>query len=697
MLTLTSSIKEINKVGIATARQLKNINIEIVEDLLHYYPFRYDDFSAVANINSLKAGINANIVGHIELIQNKRSPRKKMNITEALISDSTGSVKAIWFNQPFISRSLRAGDKVSFSGKVDEDYSGAYLKSPNYEKIGENKGAHTQGLVPNYHLTSGLTQKQLRFLIAQIINISERLVDWMPSEIKNNLALFDLKDAIKNIHFPQNKESLNKARKRLSFDELFLIQLRSQLIKQEFLEYKADPIKFLEKETKEFVKNLPFELTNDQKIAAWKILQDIEQKKPMSRLLEGDVGSGKTIVAVIAMLNTALNKKQSVLMVPTEILAKQHFNSICSLLKKTGIKIGIITNSEKKLNYKKDGKKDKVIDSSFITQNSDIIIGTHALIQKNINFKNLSLAIIDEQHRFGVHQRKKLIEESDNKTTSPHLLSMTATPIPRSLALALYGDLDISIIREMPKGRKQIITQIIAETDRVACYQFIKEQIKEGRQVFVICPLIDVSDKLGVKSVKEEFEKLNNIIFKDLKIAMLHGRMKSQEKEEIMSAFADPNTAPDKKIDILVSTSVVEVGVDIPNASIIIIEGADRFGLAQLHQFRGRVGRGEHQSYCFLFSESNSQKTLDRLNALVSSNDGLALAQSDLKLRGPGEVYGTMQKGFLELKLASIFDYKLMRYAKDEISKLFNADSKLKKWPSLKEKVDEIQGEIHLE
>jgi len=697
MLTLTSSIKEINKVGIATARQLKNINIEIVEDLLHYYPFRYDDFSAVANINSLKAGINANIVGHIELIQNKRSPRKKMNITEALISDSTGSVKAIWFNQPFISRSLRAGDKVSFSGKVDEDYSGAYLKSPNYEKIGENKGAHTQGLVPNYHLTSGLTQKQLRFLIAQIINISERLVDWMPSEIKNNLALFDLKDAIKNIHFPQNKESLNKARKRLSFDELFLIQLRSQLIKQEFLEYKADPIKFLEKETKEFVKNLPFELTNDQKIAAWKILQDIEQKKPMSRLLEGDVGSGKTIVAVIAMLNTAFNKKQSVLMVPTEILAKQHFNSICSLLKKTGIKIGIITNSEKKLNYKKDGKKDKVIDSSFITQNSDIIIGTHALIQKNINFKNLSLAIIDEQHRFGVHQRKKLIEESDNKTTSPHLLSMTATPIPRSLALALYGDLDISIIREMPKGRKQIITQIIAETDRVACYQFIKEQIKEGRQVFVICPLIDVSDKLGVKSVKEEFEKLNNIIFKDLKIAMLHGRMKSQEKEEIMSAFADPNTAPDKKIDILVSTSVVEVGVDIPNASIIIIEGADRFGLAQLHQFRGRVGRGEHQSYCFLFSESNSQKTLDRLNALVSSNDGLALAQSDLKLRGPGEVYGTMQKGFLELKLASIFDYKLMRYAKDEISKLFNADSKLKKWPSLKEKVDEIQGEIHLE
>ena len=697
MLTLTSSIKEINKVGIATARQLKNINIEIVEDLLHYYPFRYDDFSAVANINSLKAGINANIVGHIELIQNKRSPRKKMNITEALISDSTGSVKAIWFNQPFISRSLRAGDKVSFSGKVDEDYSGAYLKSPNYEKIGENKGAHTQGLVPNYHLTSGLTQKQLRFLMAQIINISERLVDWMPSEIKNNLALFDLKDAIKNIHFPQNKESLNKARKRLSFDELFLIQLRSQLIKQEFLEYKADPIKFLEKETKEFVKNLPFELTNDQKIAAWKILQGIEQKKPMSRLLEGDVGSGKTIVAVIAMLNTAFNKKQSVLMVPTEILAKQHFNSICSLLKKTGIKIGIITNSEKKLNYKQDSKKDKVIDSSFITQNSDIIIGTHALIQKNINFKNLSLAIIDEQHRFGVHQRKKLIEESDNKTTSPHLLSMTATPIPRSLALALYGDLDISIIREMPKGRKQIITQIIAETDRVACYQFIKEQIKEGRQVFVICPLIDVSDKLGVKSVKEEFEKLNNIIFKDLKIAMLHGRMKSQEKEEIMSAFADPNTAPDKKIDILVSTSVVEVGVDIPNASIIIIEGADRFGLAQLHQFRGRVGRGEHQSHCFLFSESNSQKTLDRLNALVSSNDGLALAQSDLKLRGPGEVYGTMQKGFLELKLASIFDYKLMRYAKDEISKLFNADSKLKKWPSLKEKVDEIQGEIHLE
>ena len=693
MLTLTSSIKEINKVGVATARQLKNFNIETVEDLLHYYPFRYDDFSAVVPINALQAGLNVNIVGYIELIQNKRSPRKKMNITEALIADDTGSVKIIWFNQPFIGRSLQAGDKVSFSGQVAEDYSGVYLKSPNYEKIGQDKGSHTQGLVPNYHLTSGLTQKQLRFLISQIINLSEKLVDCMPLEIKNNLSLLDLKDAIKNIHFPQKKESLEKARKRLSFDELFLIQLRSQLIRRDALQCVSASIKFLEKETREFVKNLPFELTKDQKITTWKILQDLEKKKPMARLLEGDVGSGKTIVAVIAMLNAALNKKQSVLMVPTEILAKQHFTSICKLLDSNDIKVGLVTNSDKKLNYEpkiKEPKKKKY-DSSFIIQNSDIVIGTHSLIQEGVNFNNLSLAIIDEQHRFGVHQRKKLIEESGDKKTSPHLLSMTATPIPRSLALALYGDLDVSIIREMPKGRKQIVTQIVLDQEREACYKFVRENIQAGRQVFVVCPLIDVSDKLGVKSVKEEFEKLNNVIFKDLEMAMIHGKMKPLEKEEIMQGFVD------NKIKILVSTSVIEVGVDIPNASIMIIEGADRFGLAQLHQFRGRVGRGEHQSHCFLFSESNSPKTLERLNALVNSNDGFALAQADLRLRGPGEVYGTMQKGFFELKIASLFDYNLMQKAKDEICKLFTQDPKLEKWPTLKKKIDEMQVDMHLE
>ena len=707
-LTLTSSIKEIHKVGVATARQFKNLNIETVEDLLHFFPFRYDDFSIVTPINTLQAGINANIVGHVELIQNKRSPRQRINITEALVADETGSVKIIWFNQPFIGRTLQAGDKVSLSGTVSEDYSGAFLKAPNYEKIGQGKGAHTQGLVPNYSLTAGLTQKQLRFLITQVIQLKEKVVDWLPVEIKTNLDLFDLQDAIQNIHFPQNKTSLDKARKRLSLDELFLIQLRSQLIRKDAAQCVSASIKFKEDETKEFVKNLPFELTRDQKITTWKILQDMEKEKPMARLLEGDVGSGKTMVAIIAMLNAALNKKQSVLMVPTEILAKQHFAGVCKFFEKTEIKIGLVTNADKRINYELEVKRDdkkkkqKKMDANLIIQNSDIIIGTHSLIQNDIKFKDLGLAIIDEQHRFGVGQRQKLTEGSRPHPNpplskgreidmSPHLLSMTATPIPRSLALALYGDLDVSIIREMPKGRKPITTKIVLEGERDDCYKFVRESIQAGRQVFVVCPLIDVSDKLGVKSVKEEFERLNNIVFKDLEIAMLHGKMKPKEKEEIMAKFLE------NKIKILVSTSVIEVGVDVPNASIMIIEGADRFGLAQLHQFRGRVGRGEYQSHCFLFSESNSQKTVERLNALVNSNDGFALAQADLELRGPGEVYGTMQKGFLELKMASLFDYNLMQQAKDEIEKLFKEDLSLDKWPALKQKADEMQRGMHLE
>lgn len=690
MLSITTSIKEINKVGVATARQLKNLDIETVEDLLHHYPFRYDDYSVVTSISNLQVGLNVNIVGHIELIQNKRSPFKKINITEALVADDTGSIKVVWFNQSFITRNLQAGDKVSLSGKVEEDYSGLSLKSPNYEKIGQGKGAHTQGLVPNYHLTAGLTQKQLRFLVNQIIYLTEKLEDWIPDEIRNNLALFELKEAVKNIHFPANIDNLNKARKRLAFDELFLIQLQSMLIRQDAEQYSSEKIKFLEEKTKKFVKSLPFTLTNAQKIASWQILQDIDKTKPMARLLEGDVGSGKTVVAALALLNTALNKKQSVLMVPTEILAKQHFDGICKLFQKSNIKIGLITNSDKQINFELLKEKKK-INAQKIIDNADIIIGTHSLIQEKIKFSNLHLAIIDEQHRFGVDQRKELINKSGDENTSPHLLSMTATPIPRSLALAIYGDLDVSIIREMPQGRKKIITKIIGESEQNANYEFIKNQIKEGRQVFVVCPLIDVSDKLGVKSVKEVFEKLDKIVFQDIKIAMLHGKMKPKEKDRIMNDFLD------NKIKILVSTSVIEVGVDVPNANIMVIEGADRFGLAQLHQFRGRVGRGEHQSYCFLASDSSSPKVLERLNAMVASTDGFALAQADLKLRGPGEVYGTMQKGFLELKIASLFDYELMQKAKDEVEKLFVQDKELKKWPILAEKVKEMKREIHLE
>ena len=719
-LTLNTDITKINRVGATTANRLKRLGLNTVYDLLLYFPFRYDDFRNLTPIEKLQPGQSANIVGQIELIQNKRSPRKRMYITEALVKDQTETIKIIWFNQPFIARNLRVGDKVSLAGKVKDDSSGLVMKSPTYEKILQGQTIHTQGLVPNYHLTTNITQKQIRFIIKQVMNLASQIKDWLPVEIKNRQKLLFLNQAIKKIHFPTNFNDIEQARHRLSFNELFLLQLQSQLIKLELKSSQANMVPFREKATKKFVNSLPFILTNDQKKAAWEILRDLAKDKPMSRLLEGDVGSGKTVVAVIAMLNTALSKKQSILMAPTEILAQQHFNSINKILAKTKIKIGLLTRSAKCLNTQDKITKNKLIEL-IKAGKIDIIIGTHALIQEKVEFKNLTLAIIDEQHRFGVEQRKALIKKVDHKKNSkseinqqstilsaqagnnrqsaignrqsfmPHLLSMTATPIPRSLALALYGDLDISIIRQMPKGRKTIITQVVPEEKRAKAYNFISQQIKNNRQVFVICPLIDFSDKLGVKSVKEEFVKLNEQIFPDLAIGFLHGRMKGKEKEAVMQDFLA------KKIKILVTTSVVEVGVDVPNATIMMIEGADRFGLAQLHQFRGRVGRAEHQSYCFLFTDSIVEKSLKRLRALVDCFDGFALAKMDLKFRGPGEVYGTAQKGFPQFKIATLFDYELMKQARDEAEKIINQNPSLTNWPVLKKRIEKINKAVHLE
>jgi len=688
MIDLNSDITIISRVGETTAKRLKILGINTVFDLLNYFPFRYEDFRKTTLIKDLKPGLKASIAGQIELIQNKRSPRKRMYITEALISDNTEQIKIIWFNQPFIARNLRVGDKISLAGKIEDSPTGFYMASPVYEKITSGNAVHTRGLVPVYHLTSNITQKQIRFLIKQIIGQAGKIKEWLPKNTIKRQKLLPLAKAIETIHFPKNFSEIENARRRLAFNELFFIQLQSEIIKKEIETYRAVKIKFFEKETKKFVESLPFNLTAAQKKTAWEIIKDLERSKPMARLLEGDVGSGKTIVALIAMLNIALNKRQAAIMVPTEILAGQHYGSISKLLKSQKIKIGLITRTEKKINY---DLKTKKLTARQIAENSNIIIGTHALIQEKINFKNLALVIIDEQHRFGVEQRKTLIDKSGNKNLSPHLLSMTATPIPRSLALALFGDLSVSIINEMPKGRKKINTHVVPEKKRSDAYDFIRQQINKGRQVYVICPLIDISDKLGVKSVKEEFKKLNNTIFPDLSIAMLHGRLKTVEKEKIMKDFLD------NKINILVSTSVIEVGIDVPNASLMMIEGADRFGLAQLHQFRGRVGRSHHQSYCFLFTDNESQKTLNRLNALIKYDNGFDLAKVDLKFRGPGEIYGTAQKGFPELKVASLFDYELVKQTRFEAKNLINKDPELTNHPSLIQKLGELGEKIHLE
>lgn len=685
----TLPLSLLSRVGKQTEQALKKLGLETVHDLLLYFPFRYDDFSLKVMIGDLQPGFNVNIAGTVEIIQNKRSFKQRKNITEALISDDSGTVKVVWFNQPFIAKNLKAGDEVSLAGRVTESYGQTTLISPQYEKVSQGKNIHTEGLVPIYHLNFQISQKQLRFLIKQSLPALTKITEWLPQEVIDKFKFLPLNQAIEQIHFPQNKDKLESARLRLGFSELFLRQLRSQSLKYQLQNKRAHKIEFQELITKSLVASLPFTLSNDQRKTAWEILQDINKEQPMSRLLEGDVGSGKTMVAIMALLNVATNKKRGALMVPTEILAQQHYHNISQILSQFNVKIALLTGKQHEANFDLAKKKNDARED--IIKKAEIIIGTHALIQ-NYQIADLALVIVDEQHRFGVRQRQKLQQSGQNLI--PHFLSMTATPIPRSLALAIYGDLDISLIKEMPKNRKTIITKIIAEEQRNSAYDFIKKEIAKGRQAFVICPLIDESDKLGVRSASAELKNLKNNIFPDLNIAMIHGRLKTEDKEKIMKEFTE------NSINILVATAVVEVGIDVPNASIMLIEGAERFGLSQLHQFRGRIGRDIHQSYCLLISSNteNTPQATQRLEALSKYSDGLSISSMDLKLRGSGDLYGLEQSGFPELKIASLFDHDLIVKAKEVASEIIKQSPTLDKYPLLKEKIDNyFEEEAHLE
>ena len=522
--------------------------------------------------------------------------------------------------------------------------------------------------------------------------------------------------ALWQIHFPDSKALAKKAQERFSFEDLFLIQLLVLKERQKLAKQRAVPIPINIELIKEFVESLPFKLTGAQKRCAWQILKDIQKPRPMNRLLEGDVGSGKTVVATIAALNTAKAGYQVAFMAPTEILAKQHFQEIGKLLKKFKLNIGLLTGKTDRFISKKLGEQIEISRKKLLEKTEkgeiDILIGTHALIQEKVKFKNLALVILDEQHRFGVEQRAKLISTKKQKEMKaiPHLLSMTATPIPRTLALSIYGDLDLSLLDEMPKGRKKIITKIVSPANRQKAYSFIRKQVKKGRQVFVICPRIEpqnqeleeTSSRLTkkkrailswaeVKAVKEEYEKLSKEIFPDLKVGMLHGKMSSKEKEKIMNDFKN------KKIDILVSTSVVEVGVDVPDATVMMIEGAERFGLAQLHQFRGRVGRSKYQSFCFLFTDSPAKKTHQRLKALVESEDGFALSEKDLEIRGPGNLIGTRQWGIPDLAMSALTDIFLVEKTKKAAKEIIEQDPELKNYPLLRKKIESFRERIHLE
>jgi len=687
-LTLNTSTKDLYMVGPTYAKRLEKLNIQTAEDFLHHYPSRYHNLSLISKIANLQSGETATIQGVIINCQNVYTKRGK-KIQKAIISDGSGQIEAVWFNQPFLTKTLKKGAYVSLAGRVDHFGPQINLVSPEYEALSTKPRGlvdtreyglatkprglvatiHTGRLVPVYPETYGVSSKWLRSRIAPLLKkLLPQIKDWLPATIKQEQQLINLPTALKQIHFPANKKEITQAKKRLSFDELFLIQLAALKRKGEWQKNKAtQSFRWQKKDLQQFITQLPFKLTAAQKRAAREILQDLKKTKPMNRLLEGDVGSGKTVVAAMAIYLASLNQLQSALMAPTEILSLQHYQTIKELLRPFGLKISLLTSSKKVRTAKKE------------LQEADLLIGTHALIYQQTKLEKLGLVVIDEQHRFGVGQRAKLIQ----KGQAPHLLTMTATPIPRTIALTLYGDLDLSVLDELPPGRKRVKTWIVPPQKRQSAYQWIKDQIKEKKcQAFIVCPLVELSEKESMKDIRAaqaEFQRLEEKVFPQFKLGLLHGRLKSQAKEKVIQAFRKG------KLDILVATPVVEVGIDIPRATIMVIEDSQRFGLAQLHQLRGRVGRSPEQAYCLLFAAKKGDKGLKRLEAMRRYNSGFKLAEIDLKLRGPGELYGLKQHGFLQLKIASFSDAQLIQQARQSAQKIIG---QLTNYPLLKKRLE---------
>lgn len=698
-MKLDRPVESFRYIGPAYLKRLNKLGIKTLQDLFFHFPYRYDDFTNLKKINEIKTGEEVAIQGGVKEIKTRRTFKRKMFITEALINDESGTIRVVWFNQPYLTQSFKKGTKISLAGKVNFSEKGAFLSSPAYERIKEGKFLkHTQGLVPVYPETGGLSSRWLRFIIYPLLKKhASEIEEFLPGEILKNKGFPEVKKAIYQIHFPRTKEEAEISKRRFAFEEIFLIQLFSKEQKKKLRKQKAPKILPKKDYIEEFKKPLPFSFTDDQKKAIREILDDLQKKVPMSRLLEGEVGSGKTIVATLAAFVTTKNGYQATIMAPTEILSEQHFQEISKLLAPLGVKIGLLTSEKIELKDKK-ARKEKVKEEELIKNigegEVDILIGTHSLIQERIKFKKLGLVVVDEQHRFGVEQRAKLIKGSRGKKYEvkiPHFLSMTATPIPRTLALAFYGDLSISQIKELPRGRKKIITKIVPPARRREIYEFLRKEVKEGKQGFVICPLIEESEKLEVAAAKKEFERLKSKVFPNLKLGLLHGKMKAKEKEKMMRLFKDG------KVDILVSTPVVEVGIDVPNATAMIIEGADRFGLSQLYQFRGRVGRGELQSFCFLFTDAVARKTWQRLKAILSAENAFELSEKDLKIRGPGDFIGKRQSGIPDLAMASLTDLPLIEEVKKEVEKILETDPELKECPRLQKKLEEFKETVFLE
>jgi ATP-dependent DNA helicase RecG len=728
-------------------KALRRLKLFSVADLLFHFPVRYSHLSEIKPISQLTAGEYATVYGRFWSPDIKRGFRSKILRAEGEVIDETGKIKVVWFNQAYIAKMIHSGQFVEFTGKVMESKRGKYMANPEFKKIDsmpidihdslfnfdKKKQSEVFGF-PVYVETRGITSKWFYHTILKIIKDKtlDNIEDYIPKEILNKYHLPSLKSALVWIHSPRNSKDAESARKRFAFEEVFCIQLERQHDKFEYRKNKSFQIKINKQEVEDFLKCFPFRLTKSQKKSIETILQDMTKNFPMSRLLEGDVGSGKTVVAATAAFSVTSTSPtpspkgkapsplgrvgvgylQVAYMAPTEILATQHFESFIEIFSAQdgsasgghpAINIGLITGSGcRKFPSKLNPNGWTTISRAQLLKwvaNGEIpiLIGTHALIQKTVKFKNLALVVIDEQHRFGTAQRRKLVRK-DN--IAPHLLSMTATPIPRTLALTIYGDLDLSLLDEMPAGRKQIITEIITPNKRAETYEEIRQELKNGRQLYVICPRIFSAEggsapggeaTIEMKAVTEEAKRLEKEVFQEYEIGVLHSQMSKEKKEKVMADFVAG------RINILCATSVVEVGVNVPNATLIIIEGAERFGLAQLHQLRGRVIRSTHQAYCYIFAEARSEKTMSRLNALKTAKNGFELAELDLVLRGAGELGGTKQWGITDLGMEAIKNIKMVEAARAEAVRLIEEDPELTKYPLLKQKVREKAGEFHFE
>ena len=670
-MNLLSPLEKVKGVGVKTGEQFATAGLYTVGDLIDFLPRTYEDFSEVIAISDIHPG-KATIKARCEKVAT-RPVRRGLRITTATLADDTGKLQAVWFNQPYRETQLKSGEMFFFSGEFEFNYNKYQLSNPSVEKVSDMP-IQTDRFLPVYRSVKGLKTQLVRKIIAELRPLMSFLPETLPESILKDERLLSRSEAITKVHFPEGQDDVTSARERLAFEEIFQLLLASQLNRQENAKLTGWHIPFDQKIVADFVKELPFELTGAQRRAAWEIIQDFERKTPMNRLLQGDVGAGKTVVAGLAARQAAHAGYQTALMAPTEILASQHAETLNKMLSPFGMTVGILTGSVK-------GSARKTLYEQIANGSVDVVVGTHALIQEAVKFHTLGFVVIDEQHRFGVAQRQELLKKSKHM---PHLLAMTATPIPRSLALTVYGELDVSVLNELPKGRKPIATKLWSPNSSAQLYTLMDAEIAKGRQGYIICSLIDDNPDNDVKSVQAEYKKLQNSIFKHRRIGLLHGKMKPDEKDEVMSRFASGN------LDILVSTTVVEVGVDVPNATVMMVENADRFGLSQLHQLRGRVGRSSHQSYCYLVM-SDSSKPSQRLKEIEKSNDGFYLAEVDLQLRGPGEIYGRSQHGALNLQIATLSDTKLIARAQHQAKKFVSSKHDLLQYKQLAVQVEHYQ------